>query len=377
MPIYAGAERVKQIFLAADTDGNGVLSKEELTDIIKKIAGWDDETIETLMQQCDYNKDGALQIREFVDFLFRGTKKDREENRDGIVTVANIMAMHEAYYEDLKDMVHSYLRDHKIHRQDFNYEEAWPDAVAFCESNFVDILSVTSDAIRLSVSDDPQFWPEKDMWMDKQEIPEERLFEILPMVKKIMETSQNPMIALQIIWYPPSSPSAGVDRTLQYLRHWKQEMKDILQRKENELAANERFKERVSHMEALIEAAEAAEKLEKEKDLAAFKPLFDQVVAKAGWDEAKAQKVLDHMFRGNLYTETWYIHEFTEGHLERGLEKIGVEPFDEDEMQVLMDFAFEHDELSKVIRNLIALRDSQNGLRFAGSRNLLESISLR
>ena len=102
MPIYAGAERVKQIFLAADADGNGVLSKEELTDIIQKIAGWDDETIETLMKQCDYNKDGVMQIREFVDFLFRGTKKDREENRDGIVTVANIMAMHEAYYEDFE-----------------------------------------------------------------------------------------------------------------------------------------------------------------------------------------------------------------------------------------------------------------------------------
>lgn len=62
MPIYAGAERVKQIFLAADTDKNGVLSKEEVTAIIKKLADWDDETIESLMKQCDYNKDGMLQI---------------------------------------------------------------------------------------------------------------------------------------------------------------------------------------------------------------------------------------------------------------------------------------------------------------------------
>ena len=62
MPIYAGSERVKQIFLAADTDKNGVLSKEEVTAIIKKLADWDDETIESLMKQCDYNKDGMLQI---------------------------------------------------------------------------------------------------------------------------------------------------------------------------------------------------------------------------------------------------------------------------------------------------------------------------
>lgn len=364
MPIYAGAERVKQIFLAADTDRNGVLSKEEVTAIIKKLADWDDETIESLMKQCDYNKDGMLQIREFVDFLFSGSKKEREENRDGMINTVSIMAMHEAYYEDLKDRVHNYLRDHKISRQDYNWEDTWADAVPFCESNHVDLLTITSDAIRVAVGDRADLWCDRDMWFDKQEIPEEKLFEILPIVKDIMEKSLNPFIAVQILWFPASSPENGVDRTIRHLGTWKQEMKDILNRKEKELAADERFKERVTQMEALIEAAEQREKLEKEKDLENFKPLFAQVVAKAGWDEEKAQKVLDHMFRGNLYTETWYIHEFTEGRVAKNLEKIGVEPFDEDEMQVLMDFAFEHDELSKTVRYLAGktgwdLRDQQ------------------
>ena len=360
MSIYAGAERVKQIFLAADTDGNGVLSKEEVSVLIKKLAGWDDETIESLMKQCDYNKDGMLQIREFVDFLFASTLKDREENREGMINTVSIMAMHGAYYEDLKDIVHNYLRDHKISRQDFNWEDTWADAVAYCETNHVDVLSITSDAIRVAVGDRADLWYERDMWFEKQEVPEEKLYEVLPMVKDILEKSLNPLIAVQILWFPASSPEAGVDSIIRQMRTWKQEMKDILKRKEDALAANERFKERVSQMEALIAVEEAKAKEEKEKDLEKFKPLFDEVKAKAGWDEEKAQKVLDHMIRGNLYTETWYIHEFTEGRVAKNLEKIGVEPFEEDEMQVLMDFAFEHDELSKTVRLLWTQIDTKH-----------------
>ena len=81
MASYASAERVKQIFLQADEDRNGVLSKEEVKKVIQKLANWDDETVEELMKQCDYNKDGSLQIREFVDFLFRSTRKEGEETR--------------------------------------------------------------------------------------------------------------------------------------------------------------------------------------------------------------------------------------------------------------------------------------------------------
>lgn len=276
MSITAGAQRVKEIFLAADSDGNGVLSKDEVVSLMKKLSDWDDETIEALMKQCDYNEDGSLQIREFVDFLFRGSKKDREDLREDVIYTASIMAMHEAYYDDLKEKVHTYLREHKIQKEDFNWEETWANAVPFCESNHVDILTITSDAIRVAVGDRADLWGDRDMWFDKQDIPEEKLFEILPMVKEIMEKSKNPLIAIQIIWYPPASPEAGVDRIYQRIRTWREEMKSILQRKENELAANERFKERVSQMEALIAAAEEQEKKQKEKDLAEFKPLFDQ-----------------------------------------------------------------------------------------------------
>ena len=352
MATYASAERVKKIFLEADTDKNGVLSKEELTIIMKKLSKWDDETIDALMKQCDYNKDGMVQITEFVDFLFCGTQKER----DGQIECVSLMAMHEAYYDDLKDVVHDFLQKHKINRIDFNWEDAWPNAVAYCQENHVDVLSIDSDAIRVAVGDNPELWYERDMWIEKRDIPEEKLFEVFPVVKDIFSKSLNPVLSLQIIWCPPGSPEGGVDRIRRNLNSWNDGLKKILRTKEEQLAANERFKARASQMEALIAASEEAERIQKEKDIAAFKPLFDQVVAKGGWDEAKANKVFDHMVRGNMYSETWYIHAWTEGHVEKDLEKIGVEPFEQDEMQVLTDFAFEHDELSKTVRNLPANR---------------------
>eukprot|EP00913_Durusdinium_trenchii_P017546 g16487.t1 len=346
-------QRVKKIFLEADTDKNGVLSKDELTAVIQKLSKWDDETVEELMKQCDYNKDGMLQITEFVDFLFRGTRKQREI-QEGTITCVSLMAMHEAYYDDLHDIVHDFLQKHQITRIDFNWEDAWPNAVEYCELNHVDVLSIDSDAIRVAVGDRGELWYERDMWFDKREIPEEKLFDVLPLVKEIFAKSLNPLLALEILWCPPGSPEGGVDRLRRNLNSWNGGIKKMLRTKEEQLAANERFKERASHMEALIAAAEEAERIEKEKDLAAFKPLWDQVVAKAGWEDAKAQQVFDHMVRGNMYTETWYIHAFTEGHVEKDLEKIGVEQFAEDDMQILTDFAFEHDELSKTVRNLTA-----------------------
>lgn len=351
MATYASAERVKKIFLEADTDKNGVLSKDELTAVIQKLSKWDDETVEELMKQCDYNKDGMLQITEFVDFLFRGTRKQREI-QEGTITCVSLMAMHEAYYDDLHDIVHDFLQKHQITRIDFNWEDAWPNAVEYCKLNHVDVLSIDSDAIRVAVGDRGELWYERDMWFDKREIPEEKLFDVLPLVKEIFAKSLNPLLALEILWCPPGSPEGGVDRLRRNLNSWNGGIKKMLRTKEEQLAANERFKERASHMEALIAAAEEAERIEKEKDLAAFKPLWDQVVAKAGWEDAKAQQVFDHMVRGNMYTETWYIHAFTEGHVEKDLEKIGVEQFAEDDMQILTDFAFEHDELSKTVRYL-------------------------
>lgn len=42
-------------------------------------------------------------------------------------------------------------------------------------------------------------------------------------------------------------------------------------------------------------------------------------------------------------------------HVAKGLEKIGVELFDEEEMKILTEFAFKHDELSKTVRILSAV----------------------
>ncbi|CAE6957455.1 unnamed protein product, partial [Symbiodinium sp. KB8] len=136
------------------------------------------------------------------------------------------------------------------------------------------------------------------------------------------------------------------------------------------LAQKERFEGRVSEMEALIAESEAREAEEKEKDIAAFRPLFQQIVDVAGWDEKRAAKVFDHLVRGNLYTETWYIEAFTEGSVEKELEKINVQMFPEEEMSVLTDFAFEHNELAKTVKSLA----SKTGWDLKGQQQVVHKL---
>ncbi|CAJ1329991.1 unnamed protein product, partial [Effrenium voratum] len=178
MATWAGVERVKKIFKDADTDCNGSLSKDELKAVFQKVSDWDDETIDALIAQCDYNKDGSLQIREFVDFVFRGIKRERQA-KDDKINLVRLMAMHSAYYDDLKDRVHNYLQDHGINPIDFNWEDEWPDALPFCQENHVDILSLEVGVLRMAC-DKPELWYQRDKWVEDQDIPEDRLFEVMP-----------------------------------------------------------------------------------------------------------------------------------------------------------------------------------------------------
>eukprot|EP00929_Paragymnodinium_shiwhaense_P020800 TRINITY_DN13744_c0_g1_i2.p1 TRINITY_DN13744_c0_g1~~TRINITY_DN13744_c0_g1_i2.p1 ORF type:complete len:519 (-),score=136.25 TRINITY_DN13744_c0_g1_i2:226-1782(-) len=66
------AERVKTAFAQWDQDGNGFISKEELTAVIKQLCpAFTDDLCSALFDAADSNKDGALDYNEFCDFLFK------------------------------------------------------------------------------------------------------------------------------------------------------------------------------------------------------------------------------------------------------------------------------------------------------------------
>ncbi|CAE7559852.1 unnamed protein product [Symbiodinium natans] len=342
---------------------DGKLSRDELKAIFQKVSNWDDDMIDLLLEQCDYNKDGQLQVREFIDFMFRGAKMEREE-RGRPLRLVRIMAMHQAYFEDLQPRVTDFFHKHGIKNIDLNYEAEWEKALPYCEENDVDVLVVDSDAIRCAVRDDATLWAERDKWFDKHEIPEGKLFQIMPFLQEIVKKSKNPVIALHPWLKETKSQAACLDRITSQLREWRDGIKEKLKNYGDRLEQKERFQDRISDMEALIEASEAEEKRQKERDIAAFRPLFQQIADKAGWDEKRAEQVFDRLVRGTLYTETWFVEAFTEGSVEKELDKISVEQFPEDEMTVLTDFAFEHNDLAKTVRYLASktgwdLKDQQ------------------
>eukprot|EP00439_Symbiodinium_sp_Y106_P082112 s250_g21.t1 len=390
MATWEGAERVKRIFGAADHNMDGKLSRDELRgsnmlkSIFQKVSSWDDEMIDLLLDECDYNKDGQLQ--------------------------------------DLKPRFDDFFHKHGIKNIDLNYEEEWEKALPYCQENEafaavselpvwaeVDVLVVNSDAIRIAVGDDATLWQERDMWLDKRKIPEEcllrkrklrlgastnsglglflkeKLFQIMPFVEEIIKKSKNPVIAIHPWLKEVKSQDACLDRITSQLREWRDGVKAKLKNYGDRLAQKEKFEGRVSQMEALIAESEAREAEEKdpgphgfngfkffecsilffgfrEKDIAAFRPLFQQIVDVASWDEKRAAK---DTWKPAAHTqETWYIEAFTEGSVEKELEKINVQMFPEEEMSVLTDFAFEHNELAKTVKSLASktgwdLKDQQ------------------
>jgi len=72
------ASDVIAAFKKFDKDGNGVISKSELVDVLKALNSdaWDDASTNQLMSKADKNGDGVLQIDEFVGWLFAAMEKD-------------------------------------------------------------------------------------------------------------------------------------------------------------------------------------------------------------------------------------------------------------------------------------------------------------
>jgi len=65
----AERELIRGIFKEWDRDGNGTISREELTNVMRSFGHMTDADIDILMEEADRNKDGIIEYAEFVEWL--------------------------------------------------------------------------------------------------------------------------------------------------------------------------------------------------------------------------------------------------------------------------------------------------------------------
>eukprot|EP00929_Paragymnodinium_shiwhaense_P063521 TRINITY_DN31723_c0_g1_i3.p1 TRINITY_DN31723_c0_g1~~TRINITY_DN31723_c0_g1_i3.p1 ORF type:complete len:170 (-),score=40.17 TRINITY_DN31723_c0_g1_i3:323-832(-) len=65
----AAIDEVKQAFKNADTNGDGMISLDELGSLMEKLCGFDEYQIFALFQAMDTNNDGQVSYDEFVDWV--------------------------------------------------------------------------------------------------------------------------------------------------------------------------------------------------------------------------------------------------------------------------------------------------------------------
>lgn len=64
------ADAITQLFMLADKDGNGTISKEEMTAVLTQLGSFSDESLDKMFAAFDKNGDGVLQLGEFTSWLF-------------------------------------------------------------------------------------------------------------------------------------------------------------------------------------------------------------------------------------------------------------------------------------------------------------------
>jgi len=64
-------EKLKAVFRQWDTDGDGIISREELGRIMKELdPSFKQDELEVMFQACDANQDGVIDYSEFINWLF-------------------------------------------------------------------------------------------------------------------------------------------------------------------------------------------------------------------------------------------------------------------------------------------------------------------
>mmetsp|Transcript_125299 Transcript_125299/g.250116 ORF Transcript_125299/g.250116 Transcript_125299/m.250116 type:complete len:500 (-) Transcript_125299:266-1765(-) len=64
---------IKDNFAKSDRNGDGLISKEELSKTFKRLGEWSDEEFNLLFSSADVNSDGKLSFNEFIDWVFAST----------------------------------------------------------------------------------------------------------------------------------------------------------------------------------------------------------------------------------------------------------------------------------------------------------------
>jgi len=62
-------ETIKRTFRAVDSNGDGLISMEELKVVFQNLGDWSDDDFDTLMSAADQDADGKLKFDEFVDWI--------------------------------------------------------------------------------------------------------------------------------------------------------------------------------------------------------------------------------------------------------------------------------------------------------------------
>ncbi|KAJ8314157.1 hypothetical protein KUTeg_008718 [Tegillarca granosa] len=57
------------LFHQADKDGNGVLTRDEVFRLCKCVGSYTDDEVVKMIEQVDRNKDGKIDLKEFLDAL--------------------------------------------------------------------------------------------------------------------------------------------------------------------------------------------------------------------------------------------------------------------------------------------------------------------
>merc|ERR1712187_12296 len=72
---YDVKDRVRDVFSQWDNDGDGVISKVELSQVLEML-GVGSETIKTIQTAMDLDKNGVVDYDEFCDWVFGRAKED-------------------------------------------------------------------------------------------------------------------------------------------------------------------------------------------------------------------------------------------------------------------------------------------------------------